>query len=48
MANELRIEAQLEYSKSGVKQNKHDSTYADVSGDSFTLTFLFCQKTTIL
>ena len=36
MANELRIEAQLEYSKSGVKQNKHDSTYADVSGDSFT------------
>jgi hypothetical protein len=36
MANELRIAAQLEYSKSGVKQNKHDSTYADVSGDSFT------------
>ena len=36
MANELRIEAQLEYSKSGVKQNKHDSAYADVSGDSFT------------
>ena len=37
MANELRIEAQLEYSKSGVKQNKHYSAYADVSGDSFTL-----------
>ncbi len=36
MANELRIEAQLEYSKSGVKQNKHDSAYVDVSGDSFT------------
>ena len=35
MANELRIEAQLEYSKSGVKEIKHDSTYIDVSGESY-------------
>jgi len=34
MANELRIEAQLEYSKSGVKESRHDSVYIDVSGDS--------------
>ena len=31
MANELRIEAQLEYSKSGVKESRHDSVYIDVS-----------------
>ena len=30
MANELRIEAQLEYSKSGVKESRHDSVYIDV------------------
>ncbi len=35
MANELRIEAQLQYSKSGVKEIKHDSTYIDVSGESY-------------
>ena len=34
MANELRIEAQLEYSKSGVKERRHDSAFIDVSGDS--------------
>ena len=38
MANELRIEAQLEYSKSGVKEIKHDSTYIDVSGESYNKT----------
>lgn len=32
MANELRIEAQMEYSKSGVKESRHDSAYIDVSG----------------
>jgi|TARA_R100000315_G_scaffold54828_1_gene28784 uncharacterized protein (DUF2141 family) len=36
MANELRIEAHLEYSKSGVKESKHDSAYVDVSGDSIS------------
>jgi len=34
MANELRIEAQLEYSKNDVKHSKHDSTFIDVSGDA--------------
>tara|TARA_R100001129_G_scaffold30855_3_gene20378 strand:- start:2695 stop:3054 length:360 start_codon:yes stop_codon:yes gene_type:complete len=38
MANELRIEAQLDYSKSGVKEIKHDSVYVDVSGDSYSKT----------
>jgi len=36
MANELRIEAQLEYSKSGVKESMHTSAFVDVSGDSFS------------
>ena len=38
MANELRIEAQLEYSKSGVKDSKRDSAYVDVSGESYNKT----------
>ena len=38
MANELRIEAHLEYSKSGVKESKHDSAYVDISGDSINKT----------
>ena len=38
MANELRIEAQLEYSKNGVKEAKRDSAYIDVSGDSINKT----------
>ena len=32
MANELRISAQLEYNKNGVKESKNDSTFIDVSG----------------
>ena len=36
MANELRIEAHLEYSKAGVKESKHDSKYIDVSGESYS------------
>ena len=40
MANELRIEAQLEYSKSGVKDSKRDSAYVDVSGESYNKTCL--------
>lgn len=38
MANELRIYVGLEYSKAGVKQEKHDSAFVDVSGDSFNRT----------
>ena len=38
MANELRIEAQLEYGKSGVKESMHTSTFVDVSGDSLNKT----------
>tara|TARA_R110000751_G_scaffold124397_2_gene225554 strand:- start:584 stop:943 length:360 start_codon:yes stop_codon:yes gene_type:complete len=36
MANELRIEAHLEYSKAGVKESKHDSKYINVSGESYS------------
>ena len=34
MANELRIAAQLEYNKNGVKESKNDSAFVDISGDS--------------
>ena len=34
MANELRIEAQLDYNKNNVKYSKHDSQFIDVSGDN--------------
>ena len=40
MANELRIEAHLEYSKAGVKESKHDSQSIADSGETYSISIV--------